>query len=44
MYTVDQLDTLAIFCTAVKIVYVVGALELIKPLSALIGPSAPPFC
>jgi hypothetical protein len=37
MYSLDQLDTLAIFCTLVKVIYAVGALELIKPLSTLIG-------
>jgi len=37
-YDSDTLDILAIFCTVVKIVFVVGALELISPLVNLITP------
>lgn len=37
--TPDQLDLLAFYCTLVKVVYLVGALDLIQPLSERIGMS-----
>lgn len=36
-YNSDELDLLALFCTLVKILYVVGCLEFISPLIALIS-------
>jgi hypothetical protein len=36
-YNADELDLLALLCTVVKILYVVGDLDLIPPLVALIG-------
>jgi tetratricopeptide (TPR) repeat protein len=37
-YNSDELDLLALFCTLVKILYVVGCLEIIPPLIKLINP------
>jgi hypothetical protein len=42
-YSAEELDLLAFFCTLVKIVYIVGALDLVQVLVKLIG-SPPSSC
>jgi len=39
VYSPDELDLLALLCTAVKILYVVGTLDLIPPFVELIEPA-----
>jgi hypothetical protein len=36
-YSAEELDLLAFFCTLVKIVFIVGALDLVQTLVKLIG-------